>query len=107
MAQYPYFERNLKRFPYHYGIEKDTKEKAFINKLKLGEVFLLRAYTNWNIFQEQFKAEGVIIDRFNFTIKRLKRYYDNAAAIVVQKGDEIYSMPDLSEGQMFDPKSLY
>ena len=107
MAQYPYFERNLKRFPYYYGMEKDAKEKVFINKLKLGEVFLLRSYTKLDVFQEKFKSEGVIIDRFDFTIKRLKRFYHNAAAIVVQKGDEIHTMPDLNEGQMFDPKSLY
>jgi hypothetical protein len=107
MAQYPYFERNLKRFPYYYGMEKDAKEKVFINKLKLGEVFLLRSYTEWDPFQERFKSQDVIIDRYQFKIKRLRKYYSNSAAIVVQIGDELYNNPDVKKEQMFDIKSLY
>lgn len=110
MAQYRNFERQLKKFPTgYYGSDSKAKEenqKAFINNLKLGQVFIHYSWVRWDKFKEKFKNEGVIIDRYEFKQKRMARDYKNCAAIVLQIGEEVYDFKDLKEEQKFDTNSL-
>jgi hypothetical protein len=110
MAQYGYFDRKLTRFPdsYYKGgdLARTEKQKIFIETLELGQVFLHSPWVEWEKFKEKFQNLGVIIDRFEFKQKRMVRNYHNAAAIVLQIGEEVYAVPDIKKQQKFDINSL-
>lgn len=110
MAQYRYFDRQLKRFPdgYYRGGDdtRNEKQKIFIETLELGQVFLHSQWVQWEKFKEKFEDKGVIIDRFEFKQKRMARDYHNSAAIVLQIGEEVCAIQDIKEQQKFDTKSL-
>jgi len=110
MAQYRYFDRQLTRFPdgYYRGGDsaRTEKQKIFIETLELGQVFLHSQWVQWEKFKEKFQDLGVIIDRFEFKQKRMARNYHNAAAIVLQIGEEVYNIQDIKEQQKFDTNSI-
>ena len=106
MAQYRNLAGTIRSFPYYIWKEDKTEaQKIFINSLKLGEIFIYSSYFKLDNLIEQCKTEGVIIDKYEFKMKTLKKQFRNVA-IVLQKGEEMYKQP-IEDAQTFDPNSIF
>jgi protoporphyrinogen oxidase len=109
MAQYSRLITTVKHYPtYSWKTSLEEIQEKFIKGLEVGEIFSYPGGYNrshWEAIQKKFEEKGVIVGKYEFKIKRLKKDYPNVG-IVLQKGEKRYEAP-VEDAQTFDPNLIF